>query len=52
MINVTPRFELSSTFKISVSDYLERNASPQEKSEKYDLADFLLSLDKGKFFEN
>ena len=44
--------QLQKWFKISVSDYLERNASPQEKSEKYDLADFLLSLDKSKFFEN
>lgn len=38
-------------FKIVVSDYLEKNASSEEKLHKYDLADYLLSLDRSKFFE-
>lgn len=42
---------LEKWFKITVSDYLEKNASSEEKLQKYDLADFLLSLDKSKFFE-
>jgi hypothetical protein len=39
-------------FKIVVSDYLEKNASSEEKLQKYDLADYLLSLDRGNFFES
>ena len=33
-----------SMFNITVSDYLENNATIQDKEEKYDLADYLLSL--------
>lgn len=40
---------LEKWFQITVSDYLEKNASPEEKKEKYDLADFLLSLYKNRF---
>jgi hypothetical protein len=37
-------------FNITVSDYLEKNATAQDKEQKYDLADYLLSLDKNRFF--
>ena len=40
---------LDKWFKITVSDYLEKNASAYEKLEKYDLADYLLTLDKSDF---
>ena len=41
---------LEKWFKIAVSDYLEKNASPQDKLKKFDLSDYLLSLDKSQFF--
>ncbi len=41
---------LEKWFKIAVSDYLEKNASPQDKLKKYDLADYLLSFKKNGFF--
>jgi hypothetical protein len=41
---------LDKWFKITVSDYLEKNASSEEKLQKYDLADYLLALDRSKFF--
>ena len=41
---------LNSWFNITVSDYLEKNATIQDKEKKYDIADYLLSLDKKCFF--
>lgn len=41
---------LNAWFNITVSDYLEKNATPHDKEKKYDLADYLLSLDKTRFF--
>jgi hypothetical protein len=41
---------LEKWFNLTVSDYLEKNASPEEKNQKYDLADYVLSLDRNRFF--
>jgi hypothetical protein len=37
-------------FNIMISDYLEKNATTQDKEEKYDLADYLLPFNKNHFF--
>jgi hypothetical protein len=42
---------LEKLFKITVSDYLEKNATPQDKLDKYDLADYLLSFKKNGFLD-